>query len=105
MDVNDMLCEAMRERRTVTIRRSKDPPGTTRTGEPYAIYESSAGNILFHLYQTAGYTSSAPPPPKWRPFTLRDIDSVEVHDTRFDVQADYNPANRKFYPRFICRVE
>lgn len=102
----DRLCEAVRERRELRVSMRRDPPGASRTGEPHILYESSAGNMLLHLYQTAGYSSSGGLP-SWRPLRVGEILTAEATGRQFAVrwQDGYNPANRRFYRRIICAVE
>jgi hypothetical protein len=102
----DRLCEAVREGRELRLSMRRDPPGASRTGEPHIVYESSAGNILLHVYQTAGYSSSGGLP-SWRPLSVAEILTAEPTGRKFAVrwQEGYNPANRRFYQRIICAVE
>jgi len=103
MTVQEDMCAAIARRALVRITRSKDPPGTSRTGEPHIVYESSAGKVLVDLYQTGGYSSSEQAP-TWRPIALADVRSVVVLDERFEPRPTYNPHNRSRYRRIICAV-
>lgn len=103
MTVQEDVCAAIARRAVVRITRAKDPPATSRTGEPHIVYESSAGNVLVDLYQTDGYTSSGRPP-MWRPIALADVRSVIVLDESFEPRPTYNPRNRSRYRRIICAI-
>jgi hypothetical protein len=103
MTVQEDMCAAIARRAVVRITRAKDPPGTSRIGEPHIVYESSAGNVLVDLYQTGGYSSSEQPL-MWRPIALADVRSVVVLDDRFEPRPTYNPRNRSRYRRIICAV-
>ena len=103
MTVQEDMCAAVTRRAVVRITRAKDPPRTSRTGEPHIVYKSSTGKVLVDLYQTDGYSSSGQPP-MWRPIALADVRSVVVLDERFKPHPTYNPRNRRRYRRIICAV-
>jgi len=103
MTVQEDMCAAVARRAVVRITRDKDPPGTSRTGEPHIVYESSAGKVLVDLYQTGGYSSSGQPP-GWRPIALAEIRSMVALDDSFEPRPTYNPHNRSRYRRIICAV-
>ncbi len=103
MTVQEEMCAAVSKRAVVRITRAKDPRGTSRTGEPHIVYESSAGKVLVDLYQTDGYSSSERPP-MWRPIALADVRSIVVLDETFKSRPSYNPRNRSRYRRIICAV-
>ena len=103
MTLQEDMCAAVARRAVVRITRDKDPPGTSRTGEPHIVYESSAGKVLVDLYQTGGYSSSEQAP-TWRPIALVDVRSVVVLDERFEPRSTYNSHSRSRYRRIICAV-
>ena len=106
MVILDSLCEAVRGCQELRLSMQRDPRGATRTGEPHIVYESSARNVLLHVYQTAGHSSSGGLP-AWRPLKVGEIVSAQPTGRKFAVrwQEGYNPANRRFYRRIICAVK
>ncbi len=99
----DQLCQAVRERRVVYLAYSGDEPGDPRVCYPHVVFTSTSGKICADVYQVGGYTSSGRLP-TWRAFEIGEIANVELSEERFEVIADYNPANRARYVRIFCNV-
>jgi len=93
------LCNAIKNRQQVSMKYE----GQRRVVDPYLIGITTAGNEALRAYQVEGYSSSGNLP-AWRLFNLRSITEVEILDTSFRVNAQYNP-NDKGMARISCRVE
>jgi hypothetical protein len=103
----DCLVRAILDRRIITL-QLRDIDGSLepfrRTGEPYAIYQSSTGKILLDWYQLAGWSESKPGRPGWRQLDLERIAIVRVGaKLSFAPRSDYKPDSPR-YAQAIVRL-
>ena len=101
MELADLLCDLVRQRRMARLTGSNDPEGSARVVEPHAVYIGSNNRGFVDFYQTGGYSQSDELP-GWRRFALSDVAAVEPLDTTFEPRPDYRPENRSFYRAFVC---
>ena len=86
-----ILSEAIRLKRVV---RFKYEDGKVRVGEPYLIYKSKAGDLMTHVIQTEGYSSSGKM--GWKMYNLKEIKSIEILDKEFEVSKQFNPLSKMY---------
>jgi hypothetical protein len=100
--MQDIICQAIRARRLLTIHQKKGTQTLIREVEPYALYATKGGKlILDSLFVKGDYQET--PPPHWCPIPLDEITSVTSSDKIFSVHHEYNPDSKK-YQRAICRT-
>jgi len=106
MVMMDNLSQAVNELQVLQLSMRRDPPGSSRIGEPHVLYRSSRGTVLLHIYQIGGYSSSGKPP-AWRQLKVQEILSAQPTGGKFELRWNegYNPGNRKFYRQIICCAE
>ena len=64
----------------------------SRVIHPYGICRTSGNKIMLVCWQSLGFTS-AKGQPGYRNLTLTDCESVEIMDTHFTVDKNFNPAD------------
>lgn len=97
--VKSNLCSAIKNCRQISIVYD----GQVRVVDPYLVGTNKKGNEALRAYQVGGYSSSGNLP-AWRLYLLKNIDSVEILDTSFKIQPQYNP-NDKDMVQISCRIE
>lgn len=101
MELIDLLCQMVTERRVVELRTTSDPEDERRIAEPHAVYIGSNNRGFVDLYQLSGYSVSGALP-GWRRFALSDVVAVRSLDQTFAARDDYRPENRRWYRAFVC---
>jgi len=95
------LCQAIKSRNWVKITQYDDL--TSRTFEPYIVYESSTGKTL-----VGGVQIKNPVKPEddrtYHNFDLAKVRLVTLTDTKFAVPFDFNPSDPR-YKRVFCHVK
>ncbi len=104
MELIDLLCQFVTERRVVELRTTRDPDSAIRIVEPHAVYIGSNNRGFIDVYQTSGYSVSGGLP-GWRRFSLSDVAAARPLDRTFDARDDYRPENRRWYRAFVCTAE
>ncbi|HMM43540.1 MAG TPA: hypothetical protein PKA95_16730 [Thermomicrobiales bacterium] len=104
MELIDLLCQMVTERRVVELRTTNDPQDERRIAEPHAVYIGSNNRGFVDLYQLSGYSVSGGLP-GWRRFALSDLAAVLPLDRTFNARDDYRPENRRWYRAFVCTAE
>lgn len=74
-----------------------DTAGNSRVIEPYMVYTSSKGKILFHCYQLEGYSERGNPQ-GWKNPEVATFISARASDQSFTPRPEYNPFNTKMFP-------
>ncbi len=93
-ELHAVLRRAIEERRMVNFSYG----GFARVLEPHAYGVSMTGEVVLHGYQTAGGSSSVPPP-GWRTFTVSGISDLVVTERRFaKPRADYSAERPRLEP-------
>lgn len=80
-DVLHTLKRAVRECRCVALRYHGQ--SGLRIVEPHAIYSDAQSRLMLDAYQVRGFSASGRPPPFWRPFRLRKIESATLLAEKF----------------------
>ena len=90
------LTRAIRECRYVALRYHGQ--SGLRIVEPHAIYTDAQSQLMLDAYQVRGYSASGRPPPFWRPFRLRKIESVAPLPDTFAprIAEGFSPARQKY---------
>lgn len=104
VEIPDLLCQMVRERRMVSLSGANNPPGSARIAEPHAVYIGSNNRGFVDFYQTGGFSRSGKLP-GWRRFALSDVSAVQPLEQTFAPRPDYRPENRGFYRAFVCTSE
>jgi|GEM_PF-6664242 len=100
-DYQSLITEAIKAKKILFIQYEKET--TERAIHPYAIYESTVGNI--DLYSIQMYNPAKPADKdKPRVFTLKSLTSVRISNTAFHVKLGYSPKNIKNCTRIIISV-
>jgi hypothetical protein len=93
------ICEAIAGRRLMEIWYR----GGSRIIEPYCHGTSKAGNEVLRAFQIQGHSNSGQPT-AWKLFEVREIQSLQIFDQRFETNRPlYNPNDRDMI-RIHCRV-
>ncbi|HET8580233.1 MAG TPA: WYL domain-containing protein [Nitrospiraceae bacterium] len=100
MDLQQRVLLAIQERRLVTL--DYDAKGE-RIVEPYALCESSLGELLVVGYQRSGYSESGRPS-GWRTFQLKRLTGLSLGAEIFSRRADFNPGNNRRFKTVIAEV-
>lgn len=96
------LAAAIRERRTVHLRRVGDPAGATRVVRPHVLYDGPSGHRYVEGLQVAGPSSS--PLPGWRCIRLSDVTAVRTVGTTFRPWARFDPRAERYRGGVIAVV-
>ena len=101
MDIKSIATEAIRTRQILYAKYKTDL--SERILYPYAIFESTTGNIDLFCIQ---HNNPAKPIDKDQPryFTLKDFSSARLGQTVFDVDTRFSPGHIKNCRRVIVSV-
>ncbi len=92
-EITQLLWQASESRKACRIQLEGEP--LSRVVHPYGICRTSKNQIMLVCWQEMGFTS-AKGKAGYRNLTLDDIEEVELLDTRFSVQADFNPHSDQY---------
>lgn len=86
-EITQQLYEAS-QHKSVCALQFKDEP-CARVVHPYGICQSSQNKILIICWQVDGYSFS--PLPGYKSLSLKNCESVEIMDSYFQQQSNFNP--------------
>lgn len=92
-EITQLLYEASQQKRMCRIQMSGEP--LSRVIHPYGICKTSANKIMLVCWQSLGFTS-AKGQPGYRNLALTDCESVEMMETHFTVDKDFNPKDAMY---------
>lgn len=92
--ITQQLFEASQNLQVCRIRMRGEP--LSRVIHPYGICSTSGDKIVLVCWQSLGFTS-ATGKPGYRNLSLPDVESVEVLDQHFTVDACFNPADKQYF--------
>jgi len=83
-NLKNTVVSAIKNRRRLLIRYNGNK--RSRLVEPHILYESENNHQILVCFQVGGYSSRGRPPPFWRPFQLKKVESVYVVDELFEAR-------------------
>lgn len=92
-EITQLLYEASQQKRMCRVQMSGEP--LSRVIHPYGICKTSGNKIMLVCWQSLGFTS-AKGKPGYRNLTLTDCESVEMLETHFTVDKDFNPKDAMY---------
>jgi hypothetical protein len=99
-EITQLLWQASENRKACRIQMEGEP--LTRVIHPYGIFRTSKNQIVLVCWQVMGFTS-ATGKEGYRNLVLEDIEEVEMLETAFQVQPDFN-ANSEQYKEWVYHV-
>ena len=96
----DMFVEAARQH---VLCELTDRAGGLRKVQPYLVFESEQGQILFHCYQVAGHSESGNPV-SWKNLPAKSVVSAKITSQSFRIRDDYNPAKFRKTRFFLSKA-
>jgi hypothetical protein len=101
-DLEAMLCRAICNRKVVKFRYKNE--FSSRTFQPYVVYESSAKKFLIGGIQTKD-DSKPLKPPEWRAFEIALIYFATVTNETFQPDRGFKSFRPEFGQNVICAVD
>jgi hypothetical protein len=92
-EITLVLYEASQQRRMCRIQMSGEP--LSRVIHPYGICKTSGNKIMLVGWQSLGFTNTKGQP-GYRNLALADCESVEMMDSYFTVEKNFNPADSQY---------
>lgn len=92
-ELTQHLWQASEKKRICRIRMKGEP--ITRTIHPYGICQTTANHVVLVCWQSMGFTK---PGGKegYRNLVLNNIEELEVLETHFHKQDDFNPTDSQY---------
>jgi hypothetical protein len=91
--ITQMLWQASERKRACRITMRGEP--IVRVVYPYGICCTSRNHIVLVCWQALGFTKAGGKP-GYRTLVLEDIENVEILETGFQVQPDFNASDRQY---------
>lgn len=92
-EITQLLWEASNHRQACRVQLEGEP--LTRIVHPYGICRTGKNRIVLVCWQVMGFTS-ATGKEGYRNLILEDIEEVEMLETRFEVQPDFNAQSEQY---------
>ena len=92
-EITQQLFEASQRKRVCRIQMRGEP--LSRVVHPYGICRTAGNKIMLVCWQSLGFTNAAGKP-GYRNLVLADCESVEILETHFSVDKDFNPADGQY---------
>lgn len=92
-EIAQALYHASQNKLMCRIQMSGEP--LSRVIHPYGICKTSANKIMIVCWQSMGFTG-ATGKAGYRNLVLEDCESVEIMDTNFAVDSNFNPADGQY---------
>ena len=92
-EIIQMLWHASEARMACRIVVQGEP--LVRVIHPYGVYRTSHNRIMVACWQAMGFTKAGGKP-GYRNLELQNIESVEIMDEKFIVDADFNPSDGQY---------
>ncbi len=100
--MQDVICQAIREQRLLTVHQQKGDRMLERVVEPYALYPTATDELMLESRLVEGDFVTTPPP-RWCPLPLHEITGVTLRNEEFTPDPTYNHLSLR-YQRAICRL-
>ena len=92
-EITELLWRAAESRKECRITLQGEP--LSRVVHPYGICRSSANHIVLVCWQAMGFTKAGGKA-GYRNLELANIDEVEILDTSFRIDSDFNPKDGQY---------